>query len=426
MTMAFIACTSKSDTAATGTSYTADKPSGVMGGVGTGVVAAGNSAGKTALGGNAVASLMPLPTDKIFSLLMRKAFAAGEGIDGRCNAHAWPLVAGTSTQMNSSQADYGAMSFFCRVAKNTGDSESVQGSYSLLKGIACALENAGIDWDNTPHSKTITIDTNCFSAAQVSNIGAASMSITVQAAKPAPFNSYYDAGAILTIPSFGIYKLGAKINGTKIEFGGSEDQSSIYAHKWGAYAGQYDTSTGDLRFETRSDRFGAPTSTGSPACGNSCGFGFHMRLTAKLSFDSSGNPTDISTVSGIISNIGRNDDSYNNLHGEIITATGDLSTTGVKIRHFTSSPANGAGHAAELADPTSYTENNAAGGCYTNSSNAANTCGAGIGLGSSTIGFVMAGTIAGGTNGTYTDAVTWIANLTSGLTFSTVTLSDTQ
>lgn len=405
-----------SDPAPSTPTYSATQASGVISGVGAGVVGSGTGAGKTAMGGNAIAMMKP----SILDFVMQRAFASGEGVDGRCDSHGYALVSGTSTRMNNGQADYAAMNLFCKLAKNTYDPDSVQGTYSMLKGIACALENAGMTFDNTAHNITMTIDTKCFTAAQVTNMTggggvASTMTVSATAAKPAPFNSYYDAGAVITVPNFGIFKIGAKVKGSKIEFIGAEDQSSITPNKFGAYGGSFDTSTGVLSFETRSDRFTA-LQNGTGSCGSSCGFGRHMRLFAKLTLDSSGNPTGISHVETALANIGRSDDSYTSTYAEVLTASGDMAT-GIKTRLYNYT-GSGAGSVTNLNTASSYSEVSAAEGCYTSASNSASGCGTGITIGSGSVPFVMATS--------YTSPLTWAAGLTSGINFTTVTLADVQ
>jgi hypothetical protein len=382
---------------------TATAPSGVIGGIDTGVKGAGNGMGSTPAGGNAVASL----EKNFLDLLVPTALASGGGVDSVCDQNADP-TAPFGARLSYTDADYPAMVFFCKVAKNSGGPDSIQGSYALVRGISCMLERAGIVFDGVDHVVTASVDTNCFTAQQVSNMGVGTMTITANGSRPAAFNTHYDAGIVMTIPGFGIFKLAAKVTGKKLEFIAIEDQSAITLNKTGAYAASFDGATGLLQFESRHDRFFANS---SGPCGSSCGWSRHLRLVANLTVDGSGNPTGITNISGVFASLngGPSSGSYSS---EIDTITGDT-TSGIKARTYAYSGAT----IANLDDGSSFTET-ANTQCYTSSSSSAGTCSAGIALPTGAIPFDQ---YQG-----YTVPATWLANLTSGLTFTSATMAEVQ
>lgn len=372
--------------------YNAEVASGVIGGVDAGVTGAGNEVGKTAVGGNAIAKA----TKQLFNIIP-KAFASGGGVDSVCDSHGEPLV-------NSSNNDYPAMVFFCKIAKNTGSPDSVQGSYTLVKSISCMLEKAGLVFDGTTRSVTATPDTTCFTADQISNMGVSTMTISVTASKPAAFNTYFDAGIVMDIPSFGTFKLASKVSGSKLEFIAMEDQSANEANKTGVYAASFDSSTGDLRFEARHDRFSCTTNS-------SCKWSRHDRIYAKLTM-SSGEVSGIESISGIAAEI--SDNGGSSYYGKISTIKGDISS-GVKARYFSASTST----SSNLGSFSNYSEtNNTA--CYTQSSSSA-SCGSntGIALGSGSVPFSLHPSTS------YSSSATWLAGY-SGMSFTSADFSDVQ
>lgn len=376
--------------------------------VDTGVQGAGAGMGKTAAGGNAVAQL----NKNLFSLLIQKAYATGGGVSSVCNSHAQPISG--ASQLSSTDPDYPSLVFFCAIAYNSHDPDSIQGSYELISSLNCALTNAGLTWDSADHSITVSVDSACFTPTQISNLGASSMSITANASKPASFNSHYDSGITMTIPSFGTFKLGTKTIGTKYEFIALEDQSAVTANKYGGYAGAFDTATGELWFESRHDRFSAST---SGSCGSSCGWGRHLRVHAIMTTDSSGNPTGLTSIQGAYASIGVNSSGSTTYSGEVNTISGDM-TDGLKARHFYKSTSSAL---SDLADGSSYSESTNT-KCYLTNSSSGVGCGAGIAVatsGSNNFPFSQAGA-------SYTHPDSWVTGLSSGLTFTTVTLDDVQ
>jgi hypothetical protein len=382
---------------------TATAPSGVIGGIDTGVKGAGNGMGSTPAGGNAVAAL-----DKNFlDFLVPTAFASGGGIDSVCDQHADP-TAPFGARLNNSDADYPAMVFFCKVAKNSGDPDSVQGSYALVRGISCMMERAGIIFDGVDHVVTATVDTHCFTAQQVGNMGVGTMTITVNASRPAAFNPHYDAGFTMDVPGFGVFKLAAKVTGQKLEFIALEDQTATTANKTGAYAASFDRASGLLQFESRHDRFFADS---SGPCGNSCGWSRHLRLVANLIVDANGAPTGLTNISGVFATLngGPLSGSYNS---EIDTISGDT-TNGIKARTYMYSGAT-IGH-LDLGSSFTETTNTQ---CYTSSVSNAGTCGPGVAWPTGAVPFNQ--------YNAYTPPSAWLSGLTNGLAFTSVTTADVE
>jgi len=389
---------SGSDTASSST-YSSTAPSGVIGGIDTGVVGTGTQMGKSAAGGNVIARAIRFNP---FDLLIPRAMAtAGGGVDSVCDSH------GTPTGITQSSADWPEMVFFCKLAKNTGSPDSIQGSYTLIKSIACMLQKAGITWDGQPHALTPTVDTTCFTATQITDMGSPStMSVTVTASQPAAFNTYYDAGLVMDVSSFGTFKLAAKVTGSKLEFIAFEDQTAIQANKTGTYGASFDSSTGDLRFEARHDRF-------SCSQASSCGWSRHDRIYAKLVM-SGDQITDLSSISGISSDIS-NSGGTPTYVGAISTIKGDL-TNGIKARYWSVSTNT----SNDLGDASKYTETTNS-KCYTKTSNAA-SCGTNTGIAMATSGslpFTMHPST------TYTSSSSFFTSNT-GLTFTSVDFSDKQ
>lgn len=380
----------------TSDTVSASKPSSVISGVNQGVVGTGNQMGQTAAGGNSIAKALQFnPMD----LLIPKALASGGGVDSVCDEHGTPL------NLNQSSADYPALLFFCKLAKNTGSPDSVQGSYTMVKSISCMLEKAGLTFDGQAHSMTATPDSTCFTASQLQDMGTSSMTISVTASKPAAFNSYFDAGIVMNVPNFGSFTVGAKVSGSKLEFIAREDQTAVSAGKTGVYAASYDSSTGDLRFEARHDRF-ACTESGS------CGWSRHDRIYAKLALSGS-DIVGLTSISGIASEIYKNGSNYN---AAVSSIKGDLST-GLKARLWQVGTTT---TSADLASASNYTEvSNSK--CYTKSSSSADcSSNSGIALaGSGLVPFTLHPSSGA------TSTASWLSSY-AGMTFTSVNFSDVQ
>jgi hypothetical protein len=298
--------------------------------------------------------------------------SAATSVSDFCDDHAQPID-NMGNRMNNSDPEYPARIFYCKIAKNTGDEETVRGAYTFLKEISCALDNAGVTFDGVEHSATITVDKTCFSAEQLSKDEIpGSLKIKYTASQPAAFNKNFDSGVVMTVPEFGSFSLATRVDGNKIEFMGYEDQSDLHPHKTGGYVGQFDSDTGEIRFEAMQDRYHCED-------GDSCSFGRHDKIyLACDSVDASGNCTGVKEVQGAASNIYHQTGTY----GEIATISGKFAD-GVRSRLYTDGTET-------FNTPADYTEvpNTL---CFTADSSTAGDCtgNAGIELPSSTFHFSL-------------------------------------
>jgi len=365
-------------------------------------------------------TVMGVVTDVILAVgsgLVSVEQAQGQGVqskvgsqsliaDSLCNENAIPLNEDGS-YMDSQGPDYPSRLFYCKLAKDSGSPEAVPGALRQIKAISCAVEKAGVVYDDQPHQKTVTMDTRCFTQEQLDSMGVNNtMTLTIRASKPAFFNSYYDTGISIVAPDFGEYRMAAKVSGTKVEFLTSEDQTAYSPDKTGSFAASYDILTGELRFESRSDRFLCAEQS-------SCGWSRHDRIVATVGM-SDGVITGVSNVEGISSDIY---DSRNGWYSaRTSTIKGNL-VDGLKARYFHVQSSN---VSADLGDASKYSEvvNNR---CYTNSSSQAN-CGANTGIDFPAIGAYQFG-LHPSANATL--SLDWAAQL-QGLQFNAVSFADVQ
>nr|BFD67615.1 hypothetical protein HAGR004_26370 [Bdellovibrio sp. HAGR004] len=321
-----------------------------------------------------------------------------------CNEHAMPLD-GQGGIMDSQGPDYPARLFYCKLAQNGGSPDSIPGSFQQIKAISCMLEKAGIVFDNQERQIYITPDTSCFTAQQLADMQVQAMTVTVRASKPAFFNTYYDSGVSMTIPDMGTYRIAAKLSGTKMEFLTHDDQTAVSPNKSGTYAASFDLLTGELKYESRADRF---------LCSeySSCGWSRHDRLLAQVGM-TNGEITSVSKIEAIAGEIYAGDNSW--YSARVSTIKGSLAN-GLKARYFMVN----SNSSADLADATKYSEvvNNR---CYTHASDQAD-CSANPGIElpqEQSFKF----NLHPDTQFTATQA--WVAQLT-GLGFTSVNFNDVQ
>jgi hypothetical protein len=368
---------------------TAEKPSTVMGVVQEAVVVVGEGL---------VAQAMQGVQSKVSSQSLIS--------DHLCDRNAMPLN-NDGTYMDSQGPDYPVRLFYCKLAKDTSSPEAIPGALRQIKSISCAVEKAGIVFDNQSRQVTVAMDSSCFTQEQMQDMGTpASMVVTVRASKPAFFNSYYDTGISIISSEFGEYRLAAKVVGTTVEFLTSEDQTANSANKTGSFAASLDLVTGELRYESRSDRY---------LCAeiSSCGWSRHDRILATIGM-SNGAITGVSNIEGISSDIydGRN----GNYSARSSTIKGNL-VDGLKARYFhvQSTVAD-----SDLGDSAKYSEvvNDR---CYTIGSDQGN-CGANTG-----IGLPASGPFVFGLHPTAnaTLSLDWAAQI-QGLKFNSVSYVDVQ
>jgi len=392
--MALTACQAKKteDTATTGgTEVTAEKPSTVMGVVQDVVVAVGEGLIGYQAQSQGVQS---------------KVSAQSLIVDHLCNENAMPLNEDGS-YMDSQGPDYPSRLFYCKLAKNAASPESIPGAMKQIKSISCAVEKAGLVYDNQVHQVTVTMDTDCFSQEQLDAMGVnTTLSVSLRASKPAFFNSYYDTGISISFAEFGEYRLAAKVSGTTVEFLTSEDQTALSANKTGSFAASFDIVTGELRYESRSDRYLCAEQ------GN-CGWSRHDRILATVDM-SGGIITAVSNIQGVSADIYKNGNG--NYSGRSSTIKGSLAD-GMKARYFHVQSTN---VDADLADASKYSEvaNNR---CYSVDGNQVN-CGANTGIAFPQNGAFVFG-LHPASNSTL--SLDWAANL-QGLKFNSVTFDDVQ
>lgn len=374
----------------------AEKPSQVMGAVQDAVVAVGYGLAAES-GGQAVQGKVQGKVSSQVSL-----------VDVLCNEHAMPLDA-QGDYLDTQDPDYPQRLFYCKLAQNSGSPDSIPGSLQVIKAISCAVEKAGVVFDNQDHQVTVTADTSCFTQQQLNDMGIGQMVATIRASKPAFFNSYYDTGISITTAEFGTYKLAAKVSGTTIEFLTHEDQSAVSANKSGAFAASLDILTGKLRFESRSDRF---------LCAepSSCGWSRHERILATIAM-SNGQITGVSNIEGIASDIYdvQIENGIGQYAARIATIKGNLNQ-GLKTRYYhVASPTNN-----DLGDNSKYVEvvNNR---CHTYVSDTAD-CGANTGIQLAAQGAYVFGLHPSANS---TSPADWMAQLV-GLQFNSVSFADIE
>ncbi|AFY01546.1 hypothetical protein [Bdellovibrio bacteriovorus] len=365
-----------------------DKPSTVMGAVQGVIVEVGNG----------------LVADGQSAQSVQGKIQALSNVNDLCNEHAMPLDE-QGGYMDSQGPDYPSRLFYCKLAQNSGSPDSIPGSFQQIKAISCMLEKAGLVFDNQDRQVHLTPDTSCFTAQQLADMNIQAMTVTVRASKPAFFNTYYDSGVSLTIPDMGTYRIAAKLSGTKMEFLTHDDQSAYSPNKSGTYAASFDVLTGELKYESRGDRFQCSENS-------SCGWSRHDRLLAQVGM-TNGEITSVSKIEAIAGEIYT--DHNNAYSARVSTIKGSLAS-GLKARYFmvNTNTSN------DLGDATKYSEvvNNR---CYTHASDQADC--------STNPGIELPQEVSFKFNlhpsTQFTSTQDWVSQLT-GLGFSSVNFSDVQ
>lgn len=384
-----VACSSGGGSGTSGVTYSADKPSAIMGALATGV---------TKVGAGLTGSV------SLFSAndpVVRPMLSSSD-----CTVHGEP-----ASVTNHADASYPGLLTYCKITTDTGDEESVPGVFSGIQAIACMVENAAPTYDGTAHSLTLTFDSRCFTATKLANMGVTSgttVTASVTASAPAAFNSHYDKGVEITVNVGGNhhYIFGSKVANNIIEVT-YFDEDLDQAHKTGSGAGYLDISNGILRVESRMDRILCTQAS-------SCGWNRHIRLYSTLTMDGT-TPKVPKEVQFLYSNTeSATSSAQSGWDGYLVTASGNLSTTGVKPRGFTTGSQANDGAVNTLSN---WTENPSSTDCFTYSSTSAGTCGAGLGKMTSNLKFVMA--VSSG----YTLPTNWFTTET-GLAFTSVNADD--
>lgn len=290
---------------------------------------------------------------------------------------------------------------YCRLSVDDGSPETVQGSFSLIKKIACQIEKGGVVYDGSTKAITLAAG-DCFSAEDMEDMGGGALDVNVVGSSPASFNSYFERGLVITV-AMGeetmVYQLGTKVSGDSIEFASYETQG---AGRSGAYSASLDLKTGLLRVENRTDRLTA-------SCGDSCGFNKHMRVYATLNMVNN-EPKDLLGLEFADASLNGGDQKS----GSLVTAKGDM-TSGIKARFFgaTNGSMGQVTDESQFGTAANWVENTNT-KCYTKTADDAATCGAGIDKFSSSTGFLL--------YGTYTASATYFANY-AGMKFTSIDLN---
>jgi hypothetical protein len=323
--------------------FSSEAPSGLLGAVASAVAEAG--VGAKGSNTQSVGAITPLISSS------------------DCDTHGDPAGGANST----ADQRYPGYLTYCKLSVNDYSPDTIQGSFTGVKGIVCAVERSGLlAFDGVARTGTMTLGLDCFTQAQLTDMGVSSATVTITGSAPASFNSYYEKGIVLDVTGFGTYKVGAKVTATKIEVATYEEQS---ATKVGTTFGSLDFSTGILRAEARMQRIDCPDA-------GSCGWNRHWRVYANLAVSGT-TVTDLNSISFAYSNI-QAPPGQGSYGGVLVTTSGDM-TSGIKARAFTAGDGLGG---APAATSDYYTAGNwtevANVKCYLNGSEVAATCGTGI------------------------------------------------
>lgn len=264
---------------------------------------------------------------------------------------------------------------YCQVTVNSGSPDTVQGAFEMSKAIACGVRKAGVQYSGSPQTLTITVNSTCFPASMIADMPS-SFEATVTGSSPASFNSHFDRGLIIEVPTMSIeFKMATSVSDSTIEFVTYEDMGT---DKTGMTAGSLDRTTGEVRYEARMDRIDCSGDS-------SCGWNRHIRLYADLTM-SGGEPGELQTLSLGVANTQDSPAS-----GELVTASGALST-GIKARLWLATDGS-SGAPADQTDfiPVANWVETVNSKCYTETSETAPGCGAGIGKFTSSTKFAMTG-----------------------------------
>jgi len=265
----------------------------------------------------------------------------------------------SSEKYSTSHDNYALQKFYCTLAAESNGPETVSGAVGTLQMVACAIErNLGsLTFNNTPVPFTsITIDTNCASAADIADMGGTGGSVTMTfngtitaATNPSggnwpevPSNSYYTHGLRIasddgtSLKYLLLAKFDDTIEGDPVESGdfefatmgtGTMMQGTAIEYTAGRIDRSSSTS-GSLWFEMRVNRI--KSGINDPICqpgtsSSSCGFARHTRIKGDLTF-TSGDISDVANLTGVMSEGGDSNGSGQSDYSSVVTATGSLAT----------------------------------------------------------------------------------------------------
>lgn len=135
---AMTACTAKEylvDSPSGAGEVSAEKPSTVMGVVKDVIVVVGNG-------------LVSYEQSQVQGV-QSKVSAQNLIADFLCNENAMPLNEDGS-YMDSQGPDYPSRLFYCKLAKDSASPEAIPGALRQIKSISCAVEKAGVVYDDQP------------------------------------------------------------------------------------------------------------------------------------------------------------------------------------------------------------------------------------------------------------------------------------
>lgn len=337
ITMGAVGCSSDSSTSPSGSDgVSVTKPSSVFGEITNKAQSAGQALGN-ALTKQSVSS-------NLFSKLMLASGPSVMNGDSRCNENGAPYAVDSNFEpvtdlgqcvanggheengeclMNSNHVEYAGQRAYCLLAKDTGNSDSILGAFSLLKNVTCSLERSGIVWHDSkptsPDSVDIIFDSSCFTNKQLGDMCDDGESCTYTATVEAYLNpdEYYGAQISMSIDLGGGNTLAfdAKLKATATVTEIAVSSVGINdPNQFDAYAAKYDSSTNTFTYEGRFDRID------SGGGGGTGGWSRHIRVFADL--DSSANimPEKIEVAYANLYKGGSNYDS------ELVTLRGSMKT----------------------------------------------------------------------------------------------------
>lgn len=382
-----VGCSKKEEAATTagGKTYSAEKPSEVMGLIKSGIATTGQK-----VGGSGASSTLSAKVGDVSPFLS----------SSDCSTHGDP-----AGNISYSDATYPGKLAYCKLSIDDSSSDTIQGGFTMVKGVACAVEAAGAVYDGVSRTLTVPFTTACFTQAMLNDMGnISSLEMTVKATSPAEFNTNYARGLSIVNAANNIdFKLAANVSATSLEFLALDASS---ANETGVTTGSLNQSTGVIRFEARTERINCTTS-------GRCGWNRHIRLYADLTVATDGTLGDIESLSFAYSNISA-PPGQTGYSGVLVTASGDNST-GFKPRLWqATNGSSGSPAAASDYVPVANWVEVANTKCYLSGSDSATSCGAGLAKFSASSAFVLS-TATHATPSSYATSL-------AGLTFTSVNL----
>lgn len=359
------------------------------------VLANCSGGGSTVIGGNTTASAMTngmgSSVDAIQSMGGAMGGAGTFSVHSasaltKCTEHADPgtdghnggVVNGTiedGERYNQTEDKYALQKFYCALASDTDGPESVAGSVNQIKDIICAIEKTvgTLPFDGSSTTiDHITFTLDCMSQAKLDNFatdmgqptGTSSVrmdiagGVTVTSQLNPTFtevtgNTHYTHGVKIESVTPGALKyiIVAKftadgsdpIESGNFEFAtlgsGTMMQGTGIEYTAGKISGGAAV-TKHLVYESRVNRI--KSNINDPLCrpgeaSSSCGFSRHTRISTDISF-SGGDISNVSNMSGIMTDAGDATGSGNSDHIEVVTVTGSLDT-GLTGKIYTKSAA---------------------------------------------------------------------------------------